>query len=60
MNVGKVFDKIQHPLMIFLKKHGNFPGSSVVRTQCFHCQGPGSISGWGTKILHVAWPKNKR
>ena len=23
MNVGKLFDKTQHPLMIFLKKHGN-------------------------------------
>ena len=27
-----------------------FFGSPVVRTQCFHCQGPGSITGWGTKI----------
>ena len=25
-----------------------FPGSPVVRTCCFHFQGPGSILGWGT------------
>ena len=28
-----------------------FPGSPVVRTQSFHCWGPGSIPGQGTKIL---------
>ena len=35
-----------------------FPGSPVVRTRCFHCQGPGSIPGQGTKILQAAavWP----
>ena len=27
-----------------------FPGGPVVRTQCFHCRGPGSIPGQGTKI----------
>ena len=31
-----------------------FPGSPVVRSWCFHCRGPGSIPGWGTKI-----PQNK-
>ena len=32
-----------------------FPGSPVVRTQHFHCGGPGSIPGQGTKITQVAW-----
>ena len=27
-----------------------FPGGPVVRTQCLHCRGPGSIPGWGTKM----------
>ena len=31
-----------------------FPGSPVVRIQCFHCWGPGSIPGQGTKILQAA------
>ena len=25
-------------------------GSPVIRTQCFHCSSPGSITGQGTKI----------
>ena len=28
--------------------------SPVIRTQCFRCQGPGSIHGQGTKILQAA------
>ena len=35
--------------MIYVKKRlkvfGEFPGSPVVRTQCFHCRGPGLIPG---------------
>ena len=27
-----------------------FPGGAVIRTQRFHCCGPGSVPGWGTKI----------
>ena len=27
-----------------------FPGGPVVRTQCVHCYGMGSIPGQGTKI----------
>ena len=46
------------------KTNAKFPGSPVVRTQCFHCWGPGSIPGWGTKIpeavLHAAKKKKKR
>ena len=35
-----------------------FPGGLVVRTWC--CCGPGSIPGWGTKILQAVWPKEKK
>ena len=45
-----------------LKQHKcqKFPGSPVVIALCFHCQGPGLITGQGTKIIasRVAWPKN--
>ena len=37
-----------------------FPGSLVVRTQCFHFWGPGSIPGRGTKISQAVWPGQKR
>ena len=30
-----------------------FPGSPVVRIQCFHCQGPGSIPAQGTEVLQA-------
>ena len=30
-----------------------FPGGPVVRTRCFHCWGPGSVSGQGAKILQA-------
>ena len=36
------------------KTYWKFPGSPVVRIQCFHCWGPGSIPGQGTKILQAA------
>ena len=36
-----------------------FPGGPI-RTQCFHCEGLGSIPGWGTKILQAAQPKKKK
>ena len=35
-------------------KLGGFPGSPVVRTRRFHCHGPGSIPGQGTKITQAA------
>ena len=25
----------------------------MVRTQCFHCQAPGSVPGWRSKILQA-------
>ena len=34
---------------------GEFRGGLVVRTWHFHCQGPGSVPGRGTKILQVVW-----
>ena len=41
-----------------------FPGGIVVRIPGFHCHGPGSISGWGTKVLQatqlMAQPNKKR
>ena len=37
-----------------------FPGRPVVRTQCFHCHGPGSIPGQGTKIMQATQPKKKK
>ena len=37
-----------------------FPGHPVVRTQCFHCHGPGSIPGQGTKIMQATQPKKKK
>ena len=41
---------------------GEFPGDPVIRTPCFHCPGPGSIPGLGTKILQVMQygQKNKK
>ena len=40
---------------------GDFPGGPMVRTPHFYFRGTGSITGQGTKILHVAWygQKNK-
>ena len=32
-----------------------FPGGPVVTTARFHCQGPGSIPGQGTKIPQATW-----
>ena len=35
------------------------PCSSVVRTQCFHCQSLGSVPGRGTRIPQAAWHSQK-
>ena len=32
----------------------------MVRTQHFHCEGPGSIPGGGARILQAARPKKKK
>ena len=39
--------------LLRLTKAREFPGGPVVRTLRFHCWGPGSIPGWGTKILQA-------
>ena len=36
-----------------------FPGGPVVKTPCFHCCGPGSIPGRGTKILQASRSSQK-
>ena len=36
------------------------PGGLVVRNLGFHCQGPGSIPGRGTKILQAAMLDQKK
>ena len=38
-----------------------FPGGPVVRTPGFHCCGPGSVPGQGTKIpkATMVWPEEK-
>ena len=41
------------------KSHQEFPGGSVVRTWSFHCWGPGSISGQGSKTPHGIQPGQK-
>ena len=47
--------KILFPLPFIWEKNilGNLL-HPVIRTQCFHCQGPGSIHSQGTKILQAA------
>ena len=37
-----------------------FPGGPVVRTPSFHCCGPGSVPGQGTKILKATWCGQKK
>ena len=42
------------------KKKGEFPGGPVVRTWRFHCRGPGSIPGQGTKIQQATQHGQKK
>ena len=37
-----------------------FPGSSVVKTQCFPCHGPGFYSWRGTKNPQASWHGQKK
>ena len=48
--------------MKVLKKERNMSSGNSLAAQCFHCCGPGSILGWGTKIpqLSMAQPKEKK
>ena len=36
------------------------PGSLVVKILGLHCHNLGSIPGWGTEILEVAWHEQKK
>ena len=37
-----------------------FLGGPGVKILCFHCWGPGSIPGWGTKIPQAMWCGQKK
>ena len=37
-----------------------FPDGPLVRVRHLHCQAPGSIPGWRTKILQALQPKIKK
>ena len=41
-------------------KSGPSLGVQWLRLRVPNAGGPGSIPGWGTKILHAAWPKQKQ
>ena len=47
---------------LFFKKwtSGEFPGSLVAKSPCFHCKGTGSNPGHGTKILQTARPGKRK
>ena len=47
-------------MALFRNALWEFPGSPVVRTQRFHCQGSGSISGHGIEILQAAGRSQKK
>ena len=42
------------------KLNWDFPGGPVVKTLYCQCKSEGSITGWGTKIPHAAWPEKKK
>ena len=48
------------PRRCSINVYWEFPGSPVVRTRHFHCWGPGSIPGWGTKIPQAAQSGQKK
>ena len=37
----------------------DFPGGPVVKTSPSNAGGVGSIPGWGARIPHTSWPKEK-
>ena len=47
-----------------MKKHEigflGLPGCPVVKTSPSNAVGVGSIPGWGAKIPHASWPKEKK
>ena len=42
------------------RKFRELPGGLVLRIQCFHCYGLGSISGWRTEILQATQARFKK
>ena len=60
--IKKIWYLYNGKLFNLKKRRREFPGGPVVRSQHFHCWGPGSIPGRGTKIptSPVAWPKKKK
>lgn len=44
-----------HLVIIIIIKQGRweFPGSPGIKIRRFHCRGPGSFPGWGTRILQA-------
>ena len=57
-----IFLKMPYVFYFHLKVHSlrDFFGSPVVKTPHFHCRGHGFSLWLGTKIPHVAQPKNKK
>ena len=54
---------IVYDMPITLEKQSyfrEFPGDPLGRTQCLHCQGQGSIPGWGTKLSQATQSGLKR
>ena len=47
--IPKISFLFKKKLLFYLKLFQEFRGSPVVRTWCFHCQGPGSVPGQGNK-----------
>ena len=41
-------------------RRGDFSGGPVVKNPPFEAEDMGSVSGWGTKIPCVTWPKTKK
>ena len=44
---------VQYNFYLKEKKYREVPSGPVVRTQNFHCQGPGSVPGWGTERSQI-------
>ena len=57
--VGKFATRWGYSNIQKLITNWEFPGCPVVRTWCFHCRGPGSIPGGGTKIPQATRRKKK-
>ena len=45
--------------LLNLRPNMGLPGGAVVRNSSSNAGGAGSIPGWGVKMEHASWPKNK-